>query len=143
MKKIASRIICLFLAMVFCTTVFCQGGTAFEPESTLASISSPVKKTAPAPVSVRPHKRLPALFDGYAIEIATSTYPMDKTNPLFRQFGNVVYEKLPEGGYSYLIVANFNSKDAALDFVKNVVKPKAEKARLIQFSDGNRKVIRG
>ena len=67
---------------------------------------------------------------------------MNKTNPLFRQFGNVFYEKLPEGGYSYLIMANFSSKEAGLEFVKNVVKPKAEKAKLIQYSDGNRKEIR-
>ncbi len=142
MKKNASRTLLLFLTMCISAAVFCQGGAAFEPDNTLAVISGSAKKAAPAPVSVRSHKRFPALFNGFAIEIATSTYPMDKTNPLFRQFGNVLYEKLPEGGYSYLIMANFNSKESALDFIKNVVKPKAEKARLIQFSDGNRKVIR-
>lgn len=142
MKKNASRTLLVSVAMCFSLITFSQGGAAFEPENTLAAITSPAKKTAPAPVSVRSHKRFPALFNGLAIEIATSTYPMDRTNPIFRQFGNVLYEKLPEGGYSYLIMANFNSKDAAMDFVKNVVKPKAEKARLIQFSDGNRKVIR-
>jgi len=77
-----------------------------------------------------------------AIEIATSTYPMDKTEPVFQQFGNVMYEKLTEGGYSYLIMANFSSKESALDFLQKVVKPRAEKARLIQFDEGNRKVIR-
>lgn len=67
---------------------------------------------------------------------------MDKSNPLFRQFGNVMYEKLPEGGYSYLIMANFSSKDAALKFVQTVVRPKSEHAQLIQFTEGKRKVVR-
>lgn len=67
---------------------------------------------------------------------------MDKSNPVFRQFGNVLYEKLPEGGYSYLIMANFSTKEAALDFVQNVVKPKVGDAKLIQYNEGNRKVIR-
>jgi hypothetical protein len=142
MKKNASRALILVFLIATSAVAFSQGGAAFEPDNTMAAISGPAKKIAPAPVSVRSHKRFPALFDGLAIEIATSTYPMDKTNTIFRQFGNVLYEKLPEGGYSYLIMANFSSKEAALDFVKNVVKPKAEKARLIQFSDGNRKVIR-
>ncbi|MCF8244232.1 MAG: hypothetical protein K9J37_03370 [Saprospiraceae bacterium] len=142
MKKNASHIFLSFLLLYLGTAVFSQGGTAFEAENTIAAISSPVKKTPPAPLSVRSYKRFPALYNGLAIEIATSTYPMDKTNPIFRKFGNVHYEKLSEGGYSYLIMANFSSKESALDFVQNVVKPKAEKARLIQFSDGNRKVIR-
>ncbi len=142
MKKNASRSFLSFLLLVISTAAFSQGAAAYEANNTIAAISGPIKKTPPAPLSVRSHKRFPALFNGLAIEIATSTYPMDKTNPIFRKFGNVHYEKLSEGGYSYLIMANFSSKESALDFVQNVVKPKAEKARLIQFSDGNRKVIR-
>lgn len=142
MNNKASHTLLAFFLLTLSTAAFCQGGASFEPASAVAAISNPVKKTAPAPVSARTNKRFPQLFTGMAIEIATATYPMDKTNPLFRQFGNVLYEKLPEGGYSYLIMANFSSQEAGLDFVKNVVKPKAEKARLIQYSDGNRKVIR-
>lgn len=124
----------------------CQVGASFEPEASLASIENSAKK----PVSAKPtassatrfHKRFPQLFSGMAIEIAVSTYPMDKSNPVFRQFGNVLYEKLPEGGYSYLIMANFSTKEAALDFVQNVVKPKVGDAKLIQYNEGNRKVVR-
>ena len=142
MNTKASHSLLLFFLLSICTTAICQGGASFEPESSIAAITPTAKMTAPTTISVRSHKRFPQLFTGMAIEIATSTYPMNKTNPLFRQFGNVFYEKLPEGGYSYLIMANFSSKEAGLEFVKNVVKPKAEKAKLIQYSDGNRKEIR-
>jgi hypothetical protein len=142
MNNKASQALLASILLSIGTPAFCQVGASFEPETAIASISNPIKKISPAPVSARTHKRFPQLYTGMAIEIATSTYPMDKTNPLFRQFGNVLYEKLSEGGYSYLIMANFSSKEAAMDFVKNVVKPKAVKARLIQFSEGNRKVIR-
>jgi len=136
------RTVSLSLLLGLSAGAFCQGGAAFEPEPTLASVSAPGKKPAPVASTTRYHKRFPQLFTGMAIEIATSTYPMDKTAPVFRQFGSVLYEKLPEGGYSYMIMANFSSKEAALEFVQNVVKPKAEKARLIQFNEGNRKVVR-
>lgn len=142
MKKNALRILTLLFALFFSDIVFCQGDMAFEPDLVLASSNNSSKKVVTSTNSVRTHKRFPQLYTGMAVEIATSTYPMDKSNPIFRQFGNVLYEKLPEGGYSYLIMANFSSKEAGLDFVKNVVKPKAEKARLIQFNEGNRKVIR-
>ena len=90
------------------TTARCQGVAFFEPENTLTAVSSPAKKATPAPpaATARFHKRFPQLFTGMAIEIAASTYPMDKASPVFRQFGNVLFEKLPEGGYSYLIMAN-------------------------------------
>ncbi len=142
MKKNALRTLFSLYLLSFSSAGFCRGGTAFEPELALAAISAPVKKGEPASSSARFHKRFPQLFTGMAIEIATSTYPIDKANPVFRQFGNVFYEKLPEGGYSYLIMANFSSKDAALEFTQKVVKPKVEKARLIQFNEGIRKAIR-
>ncbi len=122
-------------------TAICQGGLAFEAETAINSSLKPSKPTS-TPTTVRYHKRFPQLFSGFAIEIAASTYPMDRANPVFQQFGNVLFDKLAEGGYSYLIMANFSSKDAALEFVNNVVKPKAEHAKLIQYNEGNRKVIR-
>ena len=133
----------VFILLSMGPSAFCQGGSSFEPETTLAAATTSTKKTAPATAtSARFHKRFPQLFTGFAIEIATSTYPMDRTRPIFKQFGNVFFDKLSEGGYSYLIMANFSTKVAALEFVTNVVKPKAEEARLVQYIEGNRKVIR-
>ncbi|MCU0345984.1 MAG: hypothetical protein MUC59_03505 [Saprospiraceae bacterium] len=121
---------------------FAQGDLAFEPEASLPTRKKPSTTSTPSRSNTGFHKKFPQLFTGWAIEIAMATYPMDKSNPLFRQFGNVMYEKLPEGGYSYLIMANFSSKDAALKFVQTVVRPKSEHAQLIQFTEGKRKVVR-
>ncbi len=133
----------LVTAIVLCIGQYahCQGAAAFDPAPEITAAVNP--RTAPAkPTTVRSLKRFPQMHTGFAIEIAFSTYPMDATNPIFQQFGNVRYDKQPEGGYSYLIMANFSSKESALDFLNNVVKPKAEKAKLIQYNEGTRKVIR-
>ena len=94
------------------------------------------------PSTYRFHKKLPQLFSGYAIEVAASNYPLQRDNPVFRQFGNIHYEKLREGGYSYLILASFSSQDAALGFIKTIILPKVAEARLFEYKDGIRKVIR-
>ncbi len=118
------------------TATFAGGNDAF------AAVNTPEKAEANSSASFRFHKKLPQLFTGFAIEVAASNYPLDRTNPIFRQFGNIHYEKLREGGYSYLILGKFSSKDAALQFVQTIIKPKAEDARLFEYKDGIRKVIR-
>lgn len=127
----------LFIGQV----AICQGVAAIDPALEITAAVNP-KQTPSKPSTVRSLKRFPQMHTGFAIEIAFTTYPMDTTNPIFQQFGNVRYDKLPDGGYSYLIMANFSSKESALDFLNNVMKPKAGKAKLIQYDEGTRKVIR-
>lgn len=128
-------------ALFYGQLAYGQGAASFDAASDITAAIAP--KPAPAkPTTVRSLKRFPQLHTGFAIEIAFSTYPMDATNSIFQQFGNVRYDKLSDGGYSYLIMSNFSSKESALDFLNNVVKPKAEKAKLIQYNEGERKVIR-
>lgn len=97
----------------------------------------PVKREK-LPSVYRFHKKLPAVYNGYAIEIATSEYPMSKTEPIFKKFGNVKYHKLPEGGYSYLITTEFKNREDAFSFFKTIVKPKVETARLLRYDYGVR-----
>ena len=133
----------VFIFLTFGSLVFGQETASLESgNSIFAPVGKPEKKAAPVPAANRFHKKFPQLFNGMAIEIAASTYPLDRANPAFRQFGNVFYEKLQEGGYSYLIMANFSSKAAALHFVESVVKPKTEGAKLFEYKDGIRKVLR-
>lgn len=134
----------IFILLTFGSLAFGQETASLESGNSVfaPAVGKPEKKAAPAPAASRFHKKFPQLFNGMAIEIAASTYPLDRSNPAFRQFGNVFYEKLQEGGYSYLIMANFSSKEAALHFVETVVKPKTESARLFEYKDGIRKVIR-
>lgn len=144
MNSLQTLLLCLLMGT--CFVLQGQTGQFVNTDEALAVVEPTTKsktnKTQPVSSAARFHKRFPQLFTGMAIEIAKSDYPMDKTDPLFRQFGNVLYEKLPDGGYSYLIMANFSSKEAALEFLQKVVKPKTEKALLIQYDEGNRKVVR-
>jgi hypothetical protein len=98
----------------------------------------PVKREK-LPSVYRFHKKLPAMYNGFAIEIAFAEYPMSKTEPIFRKFGKVKYHKLPEGGYSYLITTDFKDREDAFSFFKNIVKPKVETAKLIRYDFGVRR----
>jgi len=139
-----SRLCSLFAVLVIAISESSSAQTAdlSSGSEAYAPTRHTVTAVAPASTPYRFHKKLPQLFSGFAIEIATSTYPLDREDPIFRQFGNVNYEKLSEGGYSYLILGKFTSKSSALHFVETIIKPKAEKARLFEYKDGIRKVIR-
>ncbi len=123
-----------------------QNSQSFDSESALADIHpiSPTSNSAfTSAKTYQFQKKLSRLYSGFAIEVISSDLPLQKNNPIFRQFGNIYYEKLREGGYSYLILADFSSKEAALDFVKNIIQPRASDAMLFEYKDGNRKAIRG
>ncbi len=121
------------------STAFAGGNEAYASAMT----TRPAAASSNASTPYHFHKKLPQMFSGYAIEIAaTNRFPLDRTNPIFRQFGNIYSEKLTEGGYSYLILGKFSSKDSALHFVQTIIKPKVEEARLFEYKDGIRKVIR-
>ncbi|MEY3369028.1 MAG: hypothetical protein RI973_2183 [Bacteroidota bacterium] len=102
----------------------------------------PKEKSSTPGAPLRNQKKLPQLFCGYAIEIAYAEYPLDPADPIFRQFGNVVYQKLQAGGYSYLILGRFSTREGALQFMKTVMLPRVEDARLFEYTDGHRTVIR-
>jgi len=111
--------------------------SALNQDAYLASASHIERLSSTA--LYRHHKRLPQTFTGYAIEIATSRYPLQNSDSIFHQFGNVYYQKLREGGYSYLIKVDFSSEASAWHFIKAVVLPKAPAAKLYQYKEGNRK----
>lgn len=136
----------LSTALLLSFASFCsaQAVALYEGETAAVTKSEVKKHTSPPPALSThvSHKRLPQLYTGLAIEVAVSTYPLDGSNGIFRQFGNVYYEKQKEGGYSYLIKLNFSSKESALQFLENVVKARSGKAKLYQYSEGNREVVR-
>ncbi len=89
----------------------------------------------------RHHKKLSSNYEGYAIELTTSDLPLKRNYFLFNQFGNVNYDKLNEGGYSYCILANFSSKKSVEHFLETIILPKAPEARLIEYKKGKRKYL--
>ena len=89
----------------------------------------------------RHHKKLSSEYEGYAIELTTSDLPLKRNYFLFDQFGNVNYDKLEDGGYSYCILAKFSSKKSVEHFLETIILPKAPEARLIEYKNGKRKYL--
>lgn len=131
-------IVVLISACAFLSGLSAQ--TALNGEAYLASVPG-AGGNSPALSAYRFHKKLSKTFTGYAIEIATSKYPLQNDQPVFRQFGNVFYQKLREGGYSYLIKVDFSSEEAAWHFIDNVILPKSPTAKLYQYKEGKRKLL--
>ncbi len=88
----------------------------------------------------RMQKRLSAVYDGYAIEVASSELPVEKSHPIFRNFGKIYYQRLNGGGYSYLIKAEFKDLKSVKHFAEAVVKPKMPYARIFKYKKGKRKL---
>ena len=116
-------------------------------QTTLAYHNSPASKAAkkvaaemPAPYNA--HKKLPVFYEGYAIEVATSTYPLDRKNQVFRKFGNIHYDKLERGSYSYLILGGFSNDKSILHFLQNVIAPQVKDARAVHYKEGIRRIVR-
>lgn len=86
----------------------------------------------------RHHKRLPKTFDGFAIELTTSDFPLSRNYHLFEQFGMVYFEKSNNVGYAYLIMIDFSSKKAIEDYIKNIIVHKAPEAKLVEYKKGKR-----
>ncbi len=128
------------------TGAWAQSSLHFQAETTLASVSSasrPAAKTGASSSSAfRFFKRLPQAHSGYLIEVATSNFPLTSEHPVFKKYGNVFYDKLREGGYSYLIKADFSSKEAVQEFLQKVILPKTPEARFVEYKEGIRTVVR-
>ena len=88
----------------------------------------------------RMQKRLSAVYDGYAIEVASSELPVEKSHPIFQNFGKIYYQRLNGGGYSYLIKAEFKDLKSVKHFADAVVKPKMPYARIFKYKKGKRKL---
>lgn len=86
----------------------------------------------------RHHKRLPAIYEGFAIELTTSDLPLKRNYFLFNQFGNISVEKLKEGGYAYLIKVEFTKRETAENFVKNIILHRAPEAKVVEYVNGVR-----
>ncbi len=86
----------------------------------------------------RHHKALPDTFAGTVIELTTSDFPLERDYPLFKQFGQVYYDRITGVGYSYCIVANFSSEKSLKKYLDQVIIPKAPEAKLISYKNGKR-----
>lgn len=137
------RLSVLLLAVLsFCVKSSAQTVIAFDGETAYVTNKTAKKTTKPSNTPYRFHKKLPSLYEGYAIEVAASNYPLDRTDGVFRKFGGIHYDKLDEGGYSYLILGRFSDEKSALHFLNTIILPRANDARLILYKEGNRSIVR-
>ncbi|MGK0365318.1 MAG: hypothetical protein ACI85O_002384 [Saprospiraceae bacterium] len=84
-------------------------------------------------------KRIPALYSGYVIELATSELPLKRDYEVFKNFGKIYHDKTQEGYYSYVIIADFNKKESVEDYIKNIVAHQVPDAKIILYKNGKRK----
>lgn len=92
------------------------------------------------PTAYRLQKRLSAVHNGFVIEVGTSEFPKKRADPLFKKFGKIYYHKLREGGYSYVIKAEFSELKSVKRFNNTVIKPKVREARIYEYKMGKRKL---
>ena len=134
--------ICLLLYAVvlwFANSANAQSTLAYEDGTAYRSAKS---AAASIPSPSHANKKLPSFYQGYAIEVASSTYPLDRSNPIFKKFGNIHYDKLDRGSYSYLILGRFSDDKSALHFLNNVIVAQVSDARVVHYKDGIRKIVR-
>lgn len=102
----------------------------------------PAAETAPKTVAeksvsvVRRARRISAAYEGYAIQVASADRPLLHDDPIFRKFGNIVYERTDDGKYAYLIQVPFSGKESVLEFLRNVIAPRVADARIAEFKSG-------
>ena len=132
----------LVAALFFCTSLSAQMAIAYDGNTAYVTNKPQQNDSAQSDDVFRFHKKLPSLYEGYAIEVAASDYPLDRADSVFRQFGGIHYDKLDEGGYSYLILGRFSDEKSALSFLHNVVLHRAKEARVVRYKEGNRSIVR-
>jgi hypothetical protein len=105
---------------------FNPGGPADEPTS---------EEVLPI-VFYRKAKKLSAAYSGYAIEIANSDRPLLQTDPIFKKFGSIIFDRKEDGKYVYLIPIPFSTKKSTESFLENVIKPNSPDAKLVEYKKG-------
>ena len=101
------------------------------------TVNSP-KKEAIRP-AVRKAKRIAADYNSFVIVLQESDRPLVSTNPIFRQFGKVVYDRTEKGKYSYMICTPFTAEKHVNEFMNAVILPRFPEAHVVEYKDGTAK----
>ena len=86
----------------------------------------------------RYHKRMPASFSGFAVELVAANTPLPRDYELFKRFGNVHYDKIQRGRYTYLIPVGFTKKKSVEKYLTDIVHPLAPDATIVEYRYGQR-----
>ena len=86
-------------------------------------------------------KKLPLTYTGIVIELTQTEIPLNRNNPLFRQFGNVYFDRLDKGGYAYCILTEFKKAGKAKKYLNQIISPRVPEVRVIKYQLGRRKRV--
>lgn len=84
----------------------------------------------------RTHRKLPASYSGFAIELTVTDRPLGRSNHLFKKFGDIRYTKQADGRYAYLIPISFRRRASVENYLHNIIIYKAPGARVREFKLG-------
>lgn len=85
---------------------------------------------------VRKTTRIAADYENFAIVIKESERPLLSTDPIFRRFGKIVYDKTESGRYVYMIRTPFKSKKSVDAFLEAVLQPHFPGAYTVEYRKG-------
>lgn len=91
------------------------------------------------PTFYKHHKKLPLTYSGIVLELVTTDLPLKRDDQLFKQFGNVHYDKLDNGGYAYCILTSFSNLKKAHDYLQKMIINRAPAAKAVKYQLGKRK----
>lgn len=141
-KRLHLGILCLFVSLAALSAQ--QDGFFVLPESKKSAKSTNTRQAfypKKTPTYYRHHKKLPLTYSGIVLELTTSELPLRRDNPLFRQFGNIHYDKLDDGEYAYCILTNFSALKKAKDYLQTMILPKVPTAKVVKYQLGKRRKI--
>jgi hypothetical protein len=59
-----------------------------------------------------------------------------QTDPIFKKFGNIIFDRKEDGKYVYLIPIPFSTKKSTESFLDNVIKPNSPNAKIVEYKKG-------
>ena len=104
----------------------------------IAGHAQPAAGKRAAVQAVRYHHRMPASYTGFAVELVTSERPLTTNYPLFKNFGNIHYDKLQRGRYTYLIPVGFTKRSSVEKYVRDVIESRVPDAVIVEYENGLR-----
>lgn len=141
-KRLHLGILCLFVSFAVLSAQ--EDGFFVHHESTeSAKIANNQKAFYPKkmPTFYRHHKKLPLTYSGIILELAVTDLPLKRDNQLFKQFGNVHYDKLDNGEYAYCILTSFSNLKKAHDYLQTMIIHRAPAAKAVKYQLGKRKKV--
>lgn len=139
-KRLHLGILCLFVSL---TALSAQEDGFFVLHESSAKTTNTQKDFYPKkmPIYFRHHRKLSLTYSGIVLELTTSDLPLKRNNQLFKQFGNVHYDKLDNGDYAYCILTSFSDLKKAKDYLQAMILPRAPMAKVVKYQLGRRKRV--